>query len=117
MTTMSFYFSRKKVPEVMPRVINSIVMLLNDESLPVQKKVIQVSGIIYKHALEYIAHHGSSNELNNLWDLLTRVKTSIIDLVDGDNDGYVTIVITIGLVSGRITQKASQFSEEFSIIP
>ncbi|KAI5742437.1 hypothetical protein M8J77_007209 [Diaphorina citri] len=80
----------KKAPEVMPRVINSLIMLLNDESLPVQKKVIQVAGIFYKHALGYISEHGSSSDVNNLWDLLTRIKTSIIDLVDGDNDGIRT---------------------------
>ncbi|XP_017301079.1 symplekin [Diaphorina citri] len=80
----------KKVPEVMPRVINSLIMLLSDESLPVQKKVIQVAGIFYKHALGYISEHGCSSDVNNLWDLLTRIKTSIIDLVDGDNDGIRT---------------------------
>uniref|UniRef100_A0A8D8LHY2 Symplekin n=3 Tax=Cacopsylla melanoneura TaxID=428564 RepID=A0A8D8LHY2_9HEMI len=80
----------KKVPEVIPRVIKSIVMLLNDDNFPVQKKVIQVSGMFYKHALGYIGDHGTSSDLNNLWDLLTRIKTSIIDLVDGDNDGIRT---------------------------
>ncbi|KAL1458647.1 hypothetical protein WDU94_008779, partial [Cyamophila willieti] len=80
----------KKVPEVIPRVIKSILMLLSDDNLPVQKKVIQVSGMFYKHALGYIGDHGTSSDLNNLWDLLTRIKTSIIDLVDGDNDGIRT---------------------------
>lgn len=79
----------KKVPEVIPRVINSLIMLLNDEAPPVQKKVIQSSGIFYKHALSFIAAH-SSNDTTQLWDMLTRIKTSIIDLVDGDNDGIRT---------------------------
>ena len=50
------YFCSNKDPDILPRIIGNLTMMLQDDSVQVAKKVILCMGQIYKIAFEVISH-------------------------------------------------------------
>ena len=57
-----------------------------------QKKVVQVSTTLYKEVILWMAELDEDcdeNTVMEVWNAANSLKSSIINLVDNDHDGYV----------------------------
>nr|CAD7265235.1 unnamed protein product [Timema shepardi] len=82
---------RKKDPDLLPKVITNLLMLLDDQSVQVQKRVIQAATNVYRSALGWLSRARSvSEEMEAAWNVMARIKVNIVNLVDSDNDGIRT---------------------------
>lgn len=81
----------KKDANVLPRVAPSLLMLLQDGSAQVQKRVVQAAAQVYRAALAWLSHaHSSHEEVEATWNAITAIKAQIVHLVDCENDGIRT---------------------------
>lgn len=66
-------------------------MLLCDESIPVQKRVIQATITIYRRTLAWLCRASSiTEEMEDAWKQLCAIKLEIANMIDSDNDGIRT---------------------------
>ncbi|XP_063228750.1 symplekin isoform X2 [Bacillus rossius redtenbacheri] len=81
----------KKDPDVLPKVITNLAMLLEDPSVQVQKRVIQAAGQVYRCTLVWLSRvKNVTEEMEAAWSVMNRIKASIVNKVDSDNDGIRT---------------------------
>lgn len=74
-----------------PKVTLSLHMLLCDESIPVQKRVIQATITIYRRTLAWLCKASTTTqEMEDAWKQLNAVKLEIANMIDSDNDGIRT---------------------------
>lgn len=66
-------------------------MLLCDESIQVQKRVIQAAITIYRRTLAWICKAPNmTEEMEEGWKQLHTIKLEIANMIDSDNDGIRT---------------------------
>jgi len=66
----------------------NLLMLLEDRSIVVQKRVVQAASNIYRSGLQWISAIGlPSSDLSNVWDDLSNLKTRVMNMIDNDNEG------------------------------
>lgn len=66
-------------------------MLLCDESIAVQKRVIQALISIYRKTLQWLCKASSVTEdMESSWNQLSAIKLEIANMIDSDNDGIRT---------------------------
>lgn len=66
-------------------------LLLCDESIPVQKRVIQAAITIYRITLSWLCKASNiTEEMEEAWKQLTSIKMEICNMIDSDNDGIRT---------------------------
>lgn len=66
-------------------------MLLCDESIPVQKRVIQATITIYRRMLSWLCKAPNvTKEMEDAWNQLNSIKMEIVNMIDSDNDGIRT---------------------------
>lgn len=83
--------SCKKDPAILPRVMDSLDLLLSDSAPQVQKRVVQAASQVYRCALMYIARtHNLPPQMEKAWASLCTMKSEIVKLIDNDNDGIRT---------------------------
>lgn len=69
----------------------SLLRLLSDESIPVQKRVIQAAITIYKKMLSWLCRASTvSEEMERAWNEICMMKAKIAEMMDSDNDGVRT---------------------------
>ncbi|KAK7863952.1 hypothetical protein R5R35_012453 [Gryllus longicercus] len=86
----------KKDPDVLPRVVTNLAMLLKDQSIQVQKRVVQAACAVYRSALSWLAHaRAVTDEMETTWNIVCAIKGQIFGLVDSDNDGLRTQAIKL----------------------
>lgn len=74
--------------------IINLHMLLCDESIPVQKRVIQATITIYRKMLSWLCRATTiTEEMEKGWNELTAMKGKISMMIDNDNDGIRTSAI------------------------
>lgn len=69
----------------------NLLMMLNDSSFAVLKKVIKTTSIIYQRLISWLAKSDNlapDDKLTNIWNTLVSLKTNIINMVDSDIEGY-----------------------------
>lgn len=72
----------------------SLHMLLCDESVAVQKRVMQAAITIYRRMLSWVCRAASvSTQMEQSWTQLTVIKGEILNMVDSDNDGVRTSAV------------------------
>ncbi|XP_034233611.1 symplekin [Thrips palmi] len=83
--------SCKKDPAILPRVMDSLDLLLRDSAPQVQKRVVQAASQVYRGALMYIARtQPVPSQMEKAWSSLCTLKSEIVKLIDNDNDGIRT---------------------------
>lgn len=83
--------SCKKDPAMLPRVMDSLDLLLRDSAPQVQKRVVQAASQVYRGALMYIARtQPVPPQMEKAWGSLCTLKSEIVKLIDNDNDGIRT---------------------------
>ncbi|CAF3451513.1 unnamed protein product [Rotaria sp. Silwood1] len=81
-------------PKLILRVIDSLHLLLNDENIFVQKKLILTIISIYKSTLTWLSKSQSiDNNIHSIWQCMTNIKNHIISMLNSDDDRLCTIVI------------------------
>ncbi|XP_050547676.1 symplekin-like, partial [Daktulosphaira vitifoliae] len=72
----------------------NLLILLEDRSHIVQKRVIQAASVVYRAGLQWISLTDlPSSDLSNVWQDLSNLKSHSINMVDNDNEGIRTQVI------------------------
>ncbi|EFA02993.1 Symplekin-like Protein [Tribolium castaneum] len=76
---------------LLPKVMLNLHMLLCDESIAVQKRVIQALISIYRKTLAWLCKASViTEEMENAWKQLSAIKLEIANMIDSDNDGIRT---------------------------
>lgn len=66
-------------------------MLLCDENVPVQKRVIQAAITIYRRMLNWLCRAPNvTKDMEDSWNQLNTIKMEIVNMIDSDNDGIRT---------------------------
>lgn len=74
--------------ELLPKVMHSLQLLLDDVSIAVQKRVIQALTQLYKITLLWLAKANLVSDLmEKAWNMLSQMKSQIAKMIDHDNDG------------------------------
>ncbi|KAL1491323.1 hypothetical protein ABEB36_011936 [Hypothenemus hampei] len=74
-----------------PKIMVVLHMLLCDESIQVQKRVIQAAITVYRRTLLWICKaHTITEEMETAWTQLQNIKLEIANMIDSDNDGIRT---------------------------
>lgn len=69
----------------------SLHMLLCDESVAVQKRVIQAAITIYRRTLSWLCKARTvTDEMEAAWKQMSAIKLEIANMIDSDNDGIRT---------------------------
>lgn len=80
--------------ELLPKVMLNLQRLLSDESIAVQKRVVQALTQLYKVTLLWLANASSVSDLmETTWETLCQMKGVISKMFDHDNDGVRTIAV------------------------
>lgn len=96
-------------------------MLLCEESVQVQKRVIKASGFIYRNMLIWLCRASViTEEMEKAWNSLNQIKVEIVNMIDSDNDGVRThsikflegIILLQTYPEPGATRKANDFSLE-----
>lgn len=96
-------------------------MLLCDEAVQVQKKVITASGFIYRNMLMWLCRAPViTDEMEQAWNGLNQIKVEIVNMIDSDNDGVRThsikflegVVLLQTYPESGATRKSNDFSLE-----
>ncbi|CAB4065454.1 SYMPK [Lepeophtheirus salmonis] len=75
-------------PELLPKVIKNVQILMMESGVAVQKRVIQAMTHLYKISLMWIARAKTVTEdMEAVWNEIIAIKTVILMLLDSDNDG------------------------------
>lgn len=78
----------KTDPETIPKVLHNMMMMLQDKSVTVQKKAIQVTAKLYRLTLMWLCRSKSVTEdMEAAWAAVCDLKRYIIKLIDSDLDG------------------------------
>ncbi|GFO34652.1 symplekin [Plakobranchus ocellatus] len=81
----------KKDFECLPKVMPSMVMLLGDDDINVQKKVILTVSSMFRLTLAWISKAKQTrSEMKEVWMHLNEVKNLMYDLLESANDGIRT---------------------------
>ncbi|XP_066261627.1 symplekin [Euwallacea similis] len=73
------------------KIMATLHMLLCDESIQVQKRVIQATITIYRRTLSWICRAPTiTEEMEEGWKQLNTIKLEIANMIDSDNDGIRT---------------------------
>ena len=84
----------RKDPELLPKVIANLQLMLGDQSVLVQKRVIQAMTHLYRAALKCLAMSKTVSErMEAAWSLMCNMKEIIVELLDSDNDGIRTMTV------------------------
>ncbi|XP_023330368.1 symplekin [Eurytemora carolleeae] len=84
----------KKDAEILPKVITNLQMMLGDDSVAVQKRVIQAMTHLYRSTLRWMSGGQSiSDRMEAAWGLMVNIKDLIVELLDSDNDGIRTLTL------------------------
>lgn len=79
----SYLFCSKVRESFIPKVTLSLHMLLCDESIPVQKRVIQATITIYRRTLAWLCKASTTTqEMEDAWKQLNAVKLEIANMID-----------------------------------
>lgn len=98
-----FHPFSKTDPETIPKVLHNMMMMLQDKSVTVQKKAIQVTAKLYKLTLMWLCRSKSvSEDMEVSWNSVCDLKKYIIKLIDSDLDGYVNNFMNLATFSMHI---------------
>ncbi|CAF4424447.1 unnamed protein product, partial [Adineta steineri] len=97
-------------PEVIVKVIDSLRLLLYDDNVLVQKKLIVSMITIYRLTLKWLSKSRLVDEnVRSMWESMVNMKIHIMAMLDSDNDGLRTVAIKfiemLALVLSRRSQR------------
>ncbi|XP_069117050.1 symplekin-like [Argopecten irradians] len=107
----------KKDRELLPKILPCLQLLLEDENINIQKKVILVMSQVYKCVLQWMCNaKGISDDRTYVWEMVKAMKAKILEMADSENDGVRTHVVKFleGMVMILSTPSSdSEFPKNF----
>ncbi|ODN04325.1 Symplekin [Orchesella cincta] len=98
----------KTDPETIPKVLHNMMLMLQDKSVTVQKKAVQVIAKLYKFTLMWLCRSKSvTEEMEAAWSAVCDLKKYILNLIDSDLDGIRTHAVKF-IESVILLQTASE---------
>uniref|UniRef100_A0A0B7BJ07 Symplekin n=1 Tax=Arion vulgaris TaxID=1028688 RepID=A0A0B7BJ07_9EUPU len=79
--------------ECLPKVLPSIILLMGDDDVNVQKKVILTVSNLFKLTLAWINKAKTRPEMSLVWNRLNELKNLLYELLESVNDGIRTHVV------------------------
>ncbi|CAF2884736.1 unnamed protein product [Rotaria sp. Silwood2] len=103
-------------PKLIIKVIDSLHLLLNDENIFVQKKLILSMISIYKSTLTWLSKSLLVDKhIHSMWQCMTNIKTHIISMLNSDDDRLCTVVIKfIEMLILTLSRYEQDFSKNLS---
>ncbi|KAK7069039.1 hypothetical protein SK128_025268 [Halocaridina rubra] len=84
----------KKDVAMLPRLVPNIQLLLADSAIAVVKRVIQAAAQLHRATLAWLSSARTTTpEMDQVWQIITLIKGSIVNMIDHDNDGVRTQAI------------------------
>jgi len=84
----------KKDPDLLPKVVANLQIMLSDSAVGVQKRVIQAMTHLYKATLAWLSKAKViSEDMEACWTMISGIKEIIVHLLDADNDGIRTFTV------------------------
>lgn len=81
----------KKDPDLLPKVIANLQMMMSDSAVAVHKRVIQSMTHLYKVALAWLSKAKViTDDMEAVWNVICSIKEIITGLLEADNDGIRT---------------------------
>ncbi|XP_074640461.1 symplekin-like [Tubulanus polymorphus] len=81
----------KKEPELLPKFIGYLHMMMNDENVNVIKKIILSMTRIYRSSLQWLLKSKEITEqIESMWKYVNVIKETILKMIDSENDGIRT---------------------------
>lgn len=95
-------------------------MLLCDESIAVQKRVIQAAITIYRRTLSWLCRAPTiTEEMEAAWKQMSAIKLEIANMIDSDNDGIrtssVKLLECVVLLQTYPDENENKRSNDFSL--
>ncbi|CAF3376193.1 unnamed protein product [Rotaria socialis] len=99
-------------PKLIVKVIDSLNLLLHDDNVFVQKKLILSMMSIYKSTLAWLSKSESIDELVcSVWDMMTNIKNHIVSILNSNDDRLCTVAIKfIEMLALTLTRHEQDFS-------
>ncbi|CAF1425009.1 unnamed protein product [Adineta steineri] len=98
-------------PEVIVKVIDSLRLLLYDDNVLVQKKLIVSMITIYRLTLKWLSKSRLVDEnVRSMWESMVNMKIHIMAMLDSDNDGLRTVAIKFIEMLALVLSRRSQDS-------
>ena len=80
--------------EVIPKILTSLMLLLSDSALSVAKRAILSAGIVFSRTFKWASQtRVVSDIMKECWDFVHKMKKSIIDRMESENDGVRAHII------------------------
>lgn len=80
-----------KQPDMIPKMLPSLLRLLSDDSAAVVKRALRTSGRILRAALKWVASAVNvTPEIETAWGQISSLKILILEMIGSDNDGIRT---------------------------
>ncbi|OWF40642.1 symplekin-like [Mizuhopecten yessoensis] len=84
----------KKDMELLPKILPCLQLLLEDENVNIQKKVILIMSQVYKCVLQWMCSaKGVNDEKMYVWEMVKSMKIKLLEMADSENDGVRTHVV------------------------
>ncbi|XP_037873084.1 symplekin [Bombyx mori] len=81
----------KSHPELLPKIVAQLRLLLLDPVIAVQKRAIQAASILYRNTLMWICKGDAEvSEMKHVWEHLTELKLMVLNMIDSENEGIRT---------------------------
>jgi len=110
----------RRDPELLPKVIANMQLMMGDSAVVVQKRVIQAMTHLYRSALQWLSKAKSiSDSMEAAWGLMCNMKEIITELLDSDNDGIRTMTLKfmemVVLTQTRREQESAVKEKDFCL--
>ncbi|GBM09018.1 Symplekin [Araneus ventricosus] len=80
--------------QILPKVVGNLIILLNDQAVSVQKKVIQTTAKLYTLTIKWLCKVKNVDEvMEATWTWMTQLKHNIFALLESDNEGVRALVV------------------------
>ncbi|CAH1792448.1 unnamed protein product [Owenia fusiformis] len=81
----------KHDPEILAKVVANLPVLLQDENVNIQKRVILAVGSLYKEALRWIVNTKKvTDTMEATWKYMEKLTKNLLEMLDSENDGIRT---------------------------
>ncbi|KAF7997379.1 hypothetical protein HCN44_005656 [Aphidius gifuensis] len=110
-----------KQPDMIPKMLPSLLRLLSDDASAVVKRALRTSGRILRAALKWVASAVNvTPEIETAWGQISTLKVLILEMIGSDNDGIRTqavkflegVVLLQTYPDSETTKKQDDFSLE-----
>ncbi|PRD34047.1 UNVERIFIED_CONTAM: Symplekin [Trichonephila clavipes] len=105
----------KKIPQVLPKVVGNLIIMLQDPVSSVKKKVIRATTQLYPVVIRWLCNAKNVDEIMvATWASVTELKNKIFHLIDSDNEGVRAMAVKFMEAATIVQTLRDKFSDSKS---